>query len=94
MAAKAIMKATTNSTSIAVIPRRRLTPAAREIGMREPRFRCAGSQPEAAGLAPAALRDRQVIGWPRHRSEGFPSSVLLDEAGWHGYGAVDFPRDR
>jgi hypothetical protein len=33
MAVRGIMKATTNSTLIAVIPRRRLTPAAREVGI-------------------------------------------------------------
>jgi len=35
------------------------------------------SKPEAAGHVPAALRDKQVIGWHRHRSEG---SYLLFHA--------------
>jgi hypothetical protein len=59
------MTATTNSTSIAATKRRRRTPVA-AVNKRR-RWYCwnrgfldSGSQPEAAGLAPVALRDKQV----------------------------------
>jgi len=59
-----------SSTSIKMIKHRRRTPAARA----KPGF-VAGSQLEAAGHAPAALRDKQAIGRRRQRSERYSSPV-------------------